>query len=624
MNFSAIIHQAKSEFSYAYDKETLHIRIKTAKNDVTEMELLAVDPFNWIPRNDGTQVYDFDKKSVVKIKMEKEQETKYYDCWFAEVKGIQWRRVKYCFLAENEKEKYLIGCHDILPFMADDSRLYELSNYFNYPYINDEDLYKAPDWVSDTVWYQIFPERFCNGTPDDGRNVLSWGSDEMDGAAKKFGGNLAGIINKLDYVKNAGFTGIYLTPVFESPSSHKYDTTDYFKIDPEFGDNEDLGKLVEEAHKRGIKVMLDAVFNHCGFSHPFWQDVLKNGANSKYFDCFYIRDSQKPIFDGRVKAGIPLDIPKEKLNYRTFAFTPSMPKWNTGNPIVRKYLLEAACFWIEKYHIDGWRLDVSNEISHDFWREFRKKVKSINPDTYILGENWDNSYPWLMGDQFDAVMNYEFSTPVWNYFQTGGQGNCASLDKKTAYTVREFKYAFGNLLASYPKHVTKNLFNLLESHDTMRVLNRVSGRTDIVKLAYVFLFTFPGSPCVYYGGEIGMSGGEHSNRQCMIWEEEKQDQELAALIRQCAQLRKQYESFRCTALRFLDGGEDEDILLYRKGGQNELLYVFLHKSSREITYSLPEELKGVKCKDCLSGGNVILQNEITLKPYGYEMYIVLI
>ena len=294
MNFSAIIHQPKSEYSYAYNEDTLHLRLKTAREDVTAVEVLAVDPFNWVPRNDGSGIYDFDKQSVVRTFMKKEQETLEHDCWFVEITGIPSKRTKYCFVVENAEEKYIIGCHGKVPYTLDESVLYNLFNYFNYPFINEEDLYEAPNWVGNTVWYQIFPERFCNGTPNDDRDVLPWGSDELDGAEKKFGGNLAGIIQKLDYIKSLGVTGIYFTPMFASPSSHKYDTSDYFTIDKEFGNNETLGQLVEEAHKRGIKVMLDAVFNHCGFYHPFWQDVLKNGTKSKYIDYFQI-DGCTPI-----------------------------------------------------------------------------------------------------------------------------------------------------------------------------------------------------------------------------------------------------------------------------------------------------------------------------------------
>lgn len=614
MEFSSIIHRAKSEYSYAYNLDTLHIRLRTAKGDVTRCELLAVDPFNWSPRNDGTPIYDFDKESVEHIKMVKEQESEYHDCWFAEIKDIRWRRTKYCFILENCSEKYIVGCHDIVPYDGKDEKVYELSNYFNYPYINEEDLYSVPEWVKDVVWYQIFPDRFCNGTPDDGRETLAWGSESQDGVGKKFGGNLEGIIKKLDYIKEIGFTGIYMTPVFESPSSHKYDTTNYLNIDPEFGNNETMGRLVEEAHKRGIKVMLDAVFNHCGYFHPFWQDVLKNGTKSKYYDCFYILDPEKKVFEGEIKDGFPMEIPKENLNYRTFAFTSAMPKWNTGNPIVRQHLMSVARFWIEKYHIDGWRLDVSNEISHDFWREFRKVVKEVDPNVYILGENWDNSNPWLMGDQFDGVMNYEFSMPVWKYFNV-------EKNRLDRYSEQEFRCAIGNLLTSYPKHVTQNLFNLLDSHDTERILNRTGGDKNIAKLAYVFLFTFPGTPSIYYGSEIGMAGGEHSNRQCMVWEEEKQDKDLKKFINKCIKLRKKYECFRTTEFQWLKTVEEENILAYKKEGVEEILYVFLNKGDEKCC-SLPDELRGRICVDCDNGAEVRMGDEVVVGANAYKLFII--
>lgn len=611
MNFSAVIHQAKSEYAYAYGPDTLHFRIKTAKGDVGQVELLAIDPFNWVPRNDGTLVYDLDKSSLIRVNMEKEQETEYHDCWFAEVCGIVSKRTKYCFIAANENEKYIIGCHDCVPYTDDDDVLYNLFNYFNFPYINEEDLYQAPKWVAGTVWYQIFPDRFCNGTPNDARNILPWGSDGLDGAGKKFGGNLEGIIDKLDYIKQIGCDGIYLTPVFKARSSHKYDTEDYYTIDPEFGDNETMGRLVEAAHKRGIKVMLDAVFNHCGYYHPFWQDVLENGKDSKYYDCFYILDSEKPVFDGEVIDGEPQAIPRQRLNYRTFAYTPAMPKWNTGNPIVREYLMKAACFWIEKYHIDGWRLDVSNEVSHSFWREFRTRVKALNPDVYIVGENWDNSYPWLRGDQFDAVMNYEFAMPVWKYFE----------DSADAYTEQQFKNAIGKLLTAYPKNVTQNLFNLLESHDTERIMNRISGRTALAKLAYLFMFTFPGSPCLYYGGEIGMNGGEHSNRQCMYWDKSKQNMELFTFIQKLAALRKEHESFRTTEFQWLASGRNSSVLAYKKTAKEEILYVLFQKGEQDVTYTLPEEMRGKKGTDAVSGKEMRLDRQIILEKYGYFVFI---
>lgn len=595
MNFAAVIHEPKSSYSYAYSKDKLHIRIKTSKNDVEAIELLAVDPFNWIPRNDGTGIYDFDKESVYRIKMIKEQITRDHDVWFAEINDINWKRIKYCFILENNNEKYILGSHHRLPYTKDESKLYDLFNYFNYPYINEEDIYKAPEWVSDTIWYEIFPKSFY-------------------GSKGKNNGDLAGIIEKLDYIKDMGFNGLYLTPIFESPSDHKYDTTDYFNVDEEFGNNEMLGELVKEAHNRGIKVMLDAVFNHCGFFHPYWQDVLEKGSKSKYFDCFYVLDKNKPIVYGKVKNGVPQEAPREELNYYTFAYTQSMPKWNTNNPIAREYLLNVSCYWIEKYNIDGWRLDVSNEVSHDLWRELRKRVKAIKPDIFLLGENWDNSYPWLQGDQFDSVMNYEFLIPMWSFFRLNNSS-------KVKYNVEEFKFEISKLLVQYPRHLTKNLFNLLDSHDTERFLNVVDGKIDVAKLAYILLFTFPGSPCIYYGSEIGMTGGEHSNRQPMIWEKEKQTQDLLLFIKKLIDLRKNHGSFKTENFQWVNIETKTNALMYKKESEEEILYVILNNDDTDVEIQLLEELKDTTCIDCIEEKDIILNKNIKVLPFEYKIYI---
>lgn len=595
MNFAAVIHEPKSSYSYAYSKDKLHIRIKTSKNDVESIELLAVDPFNWIPRNDGTGIYDFDVESIYRIKMIKEQVTRDHDVWFAEISDINWKRIKYCFILENNNEKYILGSHYRLPYTEDSSKLYDLFNYFNYPYINEEDIYKAPEWVANTIWYQIFPKSFY-------------------GAEGRENGDLEGIIEKLDYIKDMGFNGIYLTPIFESPSDHKYDTTDYFKVDKEFGNNEILGELVKEAHKRGIKVMLDAVFNHCGFFHPFWQDVIEKGTDSKYFDCFYVLDKNKPIVYGEVKNGVPEEAPREELNYYTFAYTQAMPKWNTSNPIAREYLLNVASYWIEKYNIDGWRLDVSNEVSHDFWRELRKKVKAINKDVFLLGENWDNSYPWLQGDQFDAVMNYEFSIPIWSFFRLNNSS-------KIKYSAEEFKFEISKLLVGYPKHLTKNLFNLLDSHDTERFLNVVDGNIEVAKLAYIFLFTFPGTPCTYYGSEVGMTGGEHGNREPMIWEKEKQNQDLLLFIKKLIDLRKTHKSFKTENFSWVNIDTKSNTLMYKKESEEEILYVILNNDNNSVEIQLPEELREKTITDCIEKKYTTLNNGIKVLPFGYKIYI---
>ncbi len=476
-----------------------------------------------------------------------------------------------------------------------------MRNYFNFPYISREDVYKAPDWVKDTVWYEIFPERFCKGE-DNKQDLLPWGAGEEVHSEhdiyRRYGGDLQGVINMLDYLKEMGFSGIYFTPIFKSPSTHKYDTTDYFSVDPDFGSNDKLKQLIDEAHKRSIKIMLDAVFNHCGGEHPFWQDVLKNGVNSKYADCFYIMDRSKPI---------EVTNDKEKLNYKTFGFVGDMPKWNTGNEIARDYLLKAAEFWVKEYGIDGWRLDVSNEVSHDFWRAFRQRIKTINPDVYILGENWDNSYPWLMGDQMDAVMNYEFTNPVWNFL--GVDPHIVR-----SYTPTRFKQAIDALLTSYPRNLTANLFNLLDSHDTPRLLTVCGGNDDIALQAYAIQMTLAGSPAIYYGGEVGLDGDGHNNRKCMEWDEAKQNQKLKQGIKRLIEIRNQYDATKAVELEWIAADDDNGCIAYKKQGSNHLIYLLLNSSDTPQTLDLPK----IGMVELMSNNQIDTKN-ITLPPHGFAI-----
>ena len=312
-----------------------------------------------------------------------------------------------------------------------------------------------------------------------------------------FGGDLAGITSKLDYLQNLGINGLYLTPINESPSNHKYDTTDYTKIDPRFGDEETLIHLVEEAHKRGIRVMLDGVFNHCGYYFAPWQDVLEKGPESEYYNWFMINEWP---FDRNGKAA------KKKQIY-TFAFYDGMPKINTNNPEVRKYFVDICANWVEHYGIDGIRLDVANEVSHRFCKELHARVKKINPDIYILGEIWHNALPWLRGDEFDAVMNYPLGQSIKDFW----------IDK--SLTNEDFEYTINRCYTSYMQQTNDVLFNLLDSHDTKRL------RSDVKNLDEYFaqiavLFAMPGSPCIYYGTEIAMEGSYDPDcRRCMPWKD---------------------------------------------------------------------------------------------------------
>ncbi len=593
MNYHAIIHEPKSNMSYAFDNDTLHIRLKTARGEVKSVKVNALDQFDMKPNRKGE--YVFNLQSIKSFKMIKEYETELFDIWFVEIKDFPWRRIRYAFTIEGYDESVFLGSQGV----RQDVKEFEKKwfSYFNFPYINGEDVHKKPAWVKDTVWYQIFPERFRRNASDDG--FLAWGdtNNDIPDIKRKYGGDLKGIIESLDYIKSMGFSGIYFTPIFESPSTHKYDTIDYFKIDPQFGTNEDFKMLVEEAHRRDIKVMLDAVFNHCGDMHPFWQDVLKNGVNSEYIDYFCIFDKSKPILSDHYDT--PYDI-----NFRTFAFTTRMPKWNTENKKVREHLLRASKYWIEEFDIDGWRLDVSNEVSHDFWREFRKEVHSVKEDVYILGENWDNSYPWLMGDQMDAVMNYGFSDPVWNLLA------CDSY-KKEPMSGEQFKFAINKLLSSYPISLNEAMFNLLDSHDTPRIMTVCGENRDRTMLAYVIQMTMAGSPSIYYGGEIAMTGDGENNRKCMVWEAGSRDDDFATELVKLISLRKEYEAFKNVHVEWIL--TDETGVIYKKSGKEDI-YVAINYTENEQNYCL----NSGKYVNIITGDKV--GESFTLKPFGYAIF----
>ncbi|MGL5677414.1 MAG: alpha-glycosidase [Cellulosilyticaceae bacterium] len=618
MNLHAIYHEPKSKYAYAYDKETLHIRIRTQKEDIDHIKLVAVDPFNWIRTKEDPTKYIFDYTTIQKVDMKKEYSNERYDFWFVEVKGFKWLRVKYAFILEKKETSILYGPYADEPYVEGCEKEGEVHNYFNFPFINEEDIYEGPSWAKDMVWYQIFPERFANGDKSlDPDNVLEWNSTQAVTNEMFFGGDLQGVMNHLHDLKELGITGIYFTPIFESPTCHKYDTTDYFKIDSCFGTNEKFKELVDEAHKLGMKVMLDAVFNHCGFKHPFWQDVMEKGKASPYYDYFHIL--HEPIVNFEVdEEGMPCPLDNEQqanLAYRTFAFVPAMPKWQTANAKARRYLLDVGKYWVEQYDIDGWRLDVSNEVSHDFWRDFRKEVKAVKKDVYIIGENWDNSYPWLMGDQFDAVMNYELLYPIWNFVGHNSYSH-------QTMTASQYKDTVSTLLANYPKHVTEHMFNMIDSHDTPRLMNVCDQNEDKVKLAYILQMTFAGAPSIYYGSEVGVSGEGEDNRRCMPWQESYQNRVIKAHVKRMIAIRKTIGATRTADIVWLTAEDATNYLAFAKESEEETLYVLMNNQDKAYEVTLPEAIGNQKVKDVYTNEERKLGTTETLSAYGFRLYVV--
>ena len=369
------------------------------------------------------------------------------------------------------------------------------------------DTMAVPEWVKTAVCYQIFPERFAVGRSEKDLGYVNteWGVKPTP--KSYYGGDLMGIRERLDYLVDLGVNVLYLTPVFCSPTNHKYEITDYETVDPAFGGNEALKALIEDAHKLGIRVMLDGVFNHCSCRHPFFRDAQKNGKDSPYYDWFFWKK------DG---------------SYLTFGSVKTMPKLNTGNPDVIRYFSRVAVMWMRDYGADGWRLDVSDEISHKFLRAFRDAVMAQNPEAIIIGEDWHRAVRYLNGDEYDGIMNY------------GVTKACLDLLAFKTIDSKAFRDRVVRLYHTYSIAANQKMLNLLGSHDTDRFLTRVGGDGERFRTAAAIMFFYPGIPCVYYGDEIGMEGGYDPDcRRTFDWKAENWDKETRSLIRRLMKLKKE-------------------------------------------------------------------------------------
>ena len=419
----------------------------------------------------------------------------------------------------NDDSEYLYDDRKVVKYT--DEAVQKLT-CFRMPYLHQIDRIKTPDWVKKTVWYQIFPERFANGDPqNDPQGTLPWGS-EAPTRENFFGGDLRGITQKLDYLKDLGINGIYLCPIFTASSNHKYDTIDYFNIDPSFGTKEDFKELVDQAHARGMRVMLDAVFNHMGDFSMQWQDVVKNGEKSRCADWFHIKKfpvSYKKTTNNEFATDI---------TYEVFANTPHMPKINTANPEVIDYLLNIATYWIKQFDIDAWRLDVANEIDHHFWQKFYQATHAIKPDFYVVGEVWHSAQEWVGHDEFDAAMNYPYTESLI-------QGTVSQ-----EITLKEMVSMLDEQLMLYRDQTNQVMLNSLDTHDTVRLLRLCKENKDLARQALALMFLQPGSPCIYYGTEVGMTGGfDPDNRRCMIWDSTKQDHKMFQFVQKLIAFRRE-------------------------------------------------------------------------------------
>lgn len=444
----------------------------------------------------------------------------------------------------------------------------------------------TPEWVKDAVFYQIFPDRFARSArlakPN---NLEPWDSPPTTYGYK--GGDLVGVLEHLDHIQDLGATAIYFTPIFQSASNHRYHTHDYFQVDPLLGGNAAFTELLAEAKRRSLRVVLDGVFNHASRGFFYFNDILENGRASPYLDWFTVDDFPPNAYDHSRPAG-----------YAAWWGLHALPKLNTANPLVRDYLMRVAEYWLQA-GIDGWRLDVPMEIdTPGFWEQFRRRVKAINPEAYIVGEIWEPAVEWLQGDRFDGVMNYVLAGATLAY--TAGprvvRHHCEGRSYQPSPALSGVDYArrMQWLIGLYPWENQLAQLNLLDSHDAARAITLAGGDRASVYLATLLLLTFPGPPSIFYGDEIGLPGGlpDYDTRRTFPWERpERWDLETLAYHRRLIALRHAHPALRRGRYRPLYA-DDQVYVFERRLGGNRLV-IAVNAATEPRTVRLPFESAAV-------------------------------
>lgn len=552
----AILHMSDSTFAYSIGKYSLILKIRVKKGDMDEVNLYYGDRYEPV-------------KEITMYK--KEMDVTYtddlYDYYEVQITP-SFNKIGYYFELISGKEKVIYSQGRFL-----NNPPKERNQLFMFAYICKADIYKGYNYWKDMIVYEIFVDRFYKDGIDE-----SW--YKLPTANDIYGGNLKGILNKLDYLEKLGVNCIYLTPIFSSPSNHKYDTVDYYTIDKSFGDKETLKTLIDECHKKDIKIILDAVFNHTSNQFFAFKDVLEKGSNSKYYNWYLFKD---------------------KNSYQCFGSSKNMPKFNTACSEAAEYAINVAKYWIKEFHIDGWRLDVANEIDHKFWRRFREEIKSVKPDAFIIGEAWDGAESYLNGDQYDSVMNYPFMYALINYFA------------KNSFTINEFDAYINNLFARYRKPIRNQMLNLIGSHDTSRFLYEAGENIESLKMAVFFQMTSIGIPMVYYGDELGLTGGNDPDSRRTI-DFKNGNKELFNYYKKLISIRKNSAALKYGEFKTIYASDN--VYAYKRFTTDEnIINIFNNNAAKK---SIVLNIAGTKVMDLYNNTNYYLEANkliINMSPF---------
>lgn len=571
MNKHAIYHITETPYAYGRDLNTLVLRLRTAKDDVKKCNVYYKDRYNW------DDPYDVKEMKIT-------AQADLFDYFETEV-SVERNRYRYYFELIDWNNNIISfderGFRDKTPDLKEFTA-------FQFAYLAEGDLYKEAPWLQESVVYQIFPDRFYNGDKrNNPKNTSKWGS--VVKTESMFGGNIKGVIDKLDYLEELGVNLVYLTPIFKSTSNHKYNTADYYGIDPQFGTLDTAKELIKKCHEKGMKIIFDAVFNHSGSDFFAFKDLLDKQEASKYKDWYFI-DSYP--------------VSTDTVTYYTFGDdVGTMPKLNTHNSEVREYLLKVGEYWVKEMGIDGWRLDVCDEVDHDFWRAFSKVVKAANKDAVIVGEIMHEANSFLKGDQMDSIMNYPFKSALVDFFAN------------RSISVEKFDDILSSNRTLYMSSITRQLWNLMGSHDTKRFLTECHDNIDRMKLAIAFQFCYQGVPYIYYGDEIGLNGGEDPQcRKCMIWDEKKQNKELFNHYKTMISLRKNnnaliyggYKKLYCK----------DNVLVFERSYEGESLLIAINNSDEEYNVKLSLDNTAI---DIFTSQETKPGNGLILKPMEFKI-----
>ena len=542
MNKEAVKHLNTEEYVYAKARDELVLRLRSAKQDLKSCKVIF-----------------FSRTSPEKLRyqsmqlMQTDQETDYFEA-ILHVEPVARYQKYYFELEDNAGNRYYLSPTGI-------SETKPEIDYFEHLYTNPDDVISYPDWAKGAIYYQIFPERFCDGDETNNpKDTEPWGSTPT--RENYMGGDLKGIYQKIPYLKKLGIEVIYLNPVFKGDFNHKYATKDYFHIDPIFGTNDDFARLVDELHKAGIRILLDGVFNHVGVHFDRFQDVVKRGKESPYFNWFLTTKTE--------------DIQISHHDYECVGAYKYMPKLNTSNPDVRCFILEVMEYWIERYHIDGWRLDVADEVDMSVWQMAHMVLKPKYPNIFLLGETWGYGGKLVEDKKLDSVMNYMFRDAVRDYF---GLEKCSG---------EEFCNRIGTMLGLYKKETADVLYNLIDSHDTERFLHYTGGNLNLLKLAAAFQMVCAGAPAIYYGDEVGVDGDNDPDcRKCMPWGE-NQNAELQEQYRQLIRLRKEHSCTRTGSCKVFMVDRENEVMAVEREDEREKLICLFHKKSGSVLVTVED------------------------------------